>query len=240
MKTTALILSCEHGVNTIPEAYQPLFSSSQDLLNSHAGIDFGALAIASYLHDALNCELFSAKTSRLFIDCNRSLRHRHSFSQITRQLPLAEKEAIIQQYYWPFRKDVETKIDTLIDSGKQVWHVSIHSFTPILNNIIRKTDVGLLFDPRRFSEKQAARQWRQQFLQSGSKFKLRFNYPYLGISDGFTTALRKKYPEDSYIGLELEINQALIQENETRAHLACVLAKTLRSAQNKDISTIGT
>jgi len=41
---------------------------------------------------------------------------------------------------------------------------------------------------------------------------VRFNYPYLGKADGFTTYLRKQFPAN-YMGIELEVNQAFSVEN---------------------------
>jgi hypothetical protein len=39
---------------------------------------------------------------------------------------------------------------------------------------------------------------------------VRFNYPYSGASDGLSTWLRKRHPQTRYLGVELEINQALV------------------------------
>ncbi|MGZ5244731.1 MAG: N-formylglutamate amidohydrolase, partial [Bacteroidia bacterium] len=36
---------------------------------------------------------------------------------------------------------------------------------------------------------------------------VKFNYPYLGTDDGFTTHLRKLFPDEKYAGVEIEINQ---------------------------------
>jgi len=36
---------------------------------------------------------------------------------------------------------------------------------------------------------------------------VRRNYPYAGKNDGFTTYLRRRFPSDAYLGIELEINQ---------------------------------
>jgi hypothetical protein len=39
---------------------------------------------------------------------------------------------------------------------------------------------------------------------------VRRNYPYLGVGDGLRTALRGVFSEEEYIGIELEVNQALL------------------------------
>jgi hypothetical protein len=41
---------------------------------------------------------------------------------------------------------------------------------------------------------------------------VRYNYPYLGKMDGFTTYLRKQFISN-YIGIELEVNQKYVKEN---------------------------
>ena len=39
---------------------------------------------------------------------------------------------------------------------------------------------------------------------------MRYNYPYSGAADGLTTWLRLRHPQTRYLGVELEINQALV------------------------------
>jgi hypothetical protein len=41
---------------------------------------------------------------------------------------------------------------------------------------------------------------------------VRFNYPYLGKADGFTTFMRKQFPKN-YIGIEIEVNQKFAANN---------------------------
>ena len=40
--------------------------------------------------------------------------------------------------------------------------------------------------------------------------RIRRNYPYLGKADGFVTHLRRRFKSEDYIGIELEMNQALV------------------------------
>ena len=102
-KKLALIISCEHAVNTIPSCYQPLFKPYKHLVQSHRGIDFGALEIALHFKGFFSCDLIQSHTSRLLIDYNRSLNNR-CFSPITKNLSAQKKQEIITQYYlkWDF------------------------------------------------------------------------------------------------------------------------------------------
>lgn len=235
MKPVKLVISCEHAVNTVPVNYQALFKSYENLLNSHEGIDFGALAIANYLSDVFACELIAATATRLLIDCNRSLSHRGSFSSVTQPLTEVEKTAIINQFYLPFRQKVDAVIGQHVNNDYSVCHLSIHSFTPQLNGVVRNADIGLLYDPKRLFEKKIVKQWQQELKQADKRLRVRLNYPYRGVSDGFTSALRKKYPDASYAGIEVECNQGLMDDNQSLAHVACVLATTLsRSGASPD------
>lgn len=226
MKKMVLVLSCEHAVNTIPSVYKPLFSSYDVALNSHQGVDFGALEVALHLQKALNLELVVATTSRLLIDCNRSLTNPKCFSEITRKLPLEDKQRLINQYYLPFRQEVITLIENHIKEGYQVLHLSLHSFTPKLNGLVRNTELGLLYDPKRLSEKLLVKRWQKSL---SSQYKVRLNYPYRGTSDGFTASLRRCWPDADYLGIEFELNQTLAFEVSALATLSEVLFFSLES-----------
>ncbi len=226
-KKVALVISCEHAVNTIPALYQPLFTPFSHLLSTHRGIDFGALEIALHLKEAIVCDFAQANTSRLLIDCNRSLRHAHCFSEATKNLSHEEKQTIINQYYLPYRQQIIGYIDNHIAQGRQVWHLSIHSFTPEMNQIVRRADIGFLYDPRRSAEKKIAKEWRFEIKKMAPQYTVRMNYPYNGISDGFTTALRKKYAHDQYLGMEIETNQALTYDAHDLDNLKNILTLSL-------------
>lgn len=213
-----LFLTCEHAVNSIPSSYQALFKPHQALLDTHRGIDFGALEIALSMQEVFACDLVQATTSRLLIDCNRSLGPR-CFSKISTPLSLPEKQKIIDQYYLPYRQKVLQCIEKYRAQGLQVMHCSVHSFTPILNNEIRTVDIGFLYDPKRSLEKKWAKVWKEELSKESKAYRIRMNSPYQGISDGLTTALRKKYLPEEYLGLELECNQALTRNSNSLAQL---------------------
>lgn len=230
MKKIALIISCEHGVNTVPTDYQSYFLPFKTLLQTHRGMDFGALEVARQLRQFFDCDLIEAKASRLLIDCNRSLSNRHCYSEITKLFNQEQKKEIIENYYVPFRDDVKKKIKEHINQGKMVLHLSIHSFTPILNNILRETDLGILYDPKRTHERSLTRAWQKQLQIIQNVLRVRLNYPYKGVSDGFTTHLRKEFSVDSYLGLEVEMNQALFKKPVFELEVSQLLATTLQLA----------
>lgn len=227
MKSLTVVLTCEHAVNDIPAVYANYFSNKKALLNTHRGIDFGALFIANTLTQTLKCPFYQAKVSRLLIDCNRSLNKKGCWSEISQQLSEQEKIDVIENYYLPYRQAATECMDQLITSNNRVLHISVHSFTPILNNIPRTTDIGLLYDPKRANEKQFALAWAYQFKQKNNSLRVRFNYPYKGIGDGFTTSLRKQFTNENYLGIELESNQFLTLNSDSLISLTNTIQSTL-------------
>lgn len=227
-KPIALLVSCEHAVNTVPSMYIHLFKEQEHVLQTHRGLDLGAFEIANHLNQVFACGYTQATVSRLLIDCNRSLAHSHCFSEFTQGLPIEKKQYLIDHYYLPFRQHTENLIKAQVENGSQVLHLSIHSFTPELNGVVRNAGIGLLYDHARHGEQEVARIWRSLLLQQTPAYKVRMNYPYHGNSDGFTTALRKRYTEHDYLGFEVESNQALLVDKDSRDEVANVLSSSLQ------------
>ena len=204
---TKLIITCEHAGNKIPLPFKSYFEGHRNLLNSHAGYDAGAYELFKTIIRSANLYHYHTDISRLLVDFNRSLHHPKLFSSITKPLPADLKREILKDYYLPYRRSVENKISKLIIKGHRIIHISVHSFTPMLNNKTRHADIGLLYDPSRGYEKEFCFEWRENLLKFDNDLNIRFNYPYRGISDGFAAYLRKYFPGNKYIGIELEVNQ---------------------------------
>ena len=206
-----LVLTCEHGGNEIPEAYETLFSGAKEVLETHRGYDPGALDLFQEL-SPLAIFRQEYMISRLLVEPNRSLGNPQLFSDFTNKLQEAQKEQILEDFYIPYRTYIESRIGDLISAGKEIVHISVHTFTPELNGEVRNADIGLLFDPARKSEGNFCERFQENLLQQDKALRIRFNYPYLGIDDGFTTYLRQNFPKQ-YLGIELEVNQMFVQKN---------------------------
>lgn len=211
------IVTCEHAGNIIPAPYKKHFTGKKRLLESHRGYDIGALPLARALSRALDCPLHFTRVSRLLVDCNRSRGSRNLFSEISRGLGSAERGKIIMHHYDPYRKEVEDDIAATIAAGAAVLHFSVHSFTPVLEGVVRNTDLGILYDPARALEREFCRRLVPLLERELPGMRIRLNYPYRGTSDGFTSHLRKKFPGESYLGIEIEANQALLAKRGVNA-----------------------
>lgn len=232
-RRTMLLLTCEHGGNRIPRQYAALFRGARAELESHRGWDPGALELARLLSKTLRAPLLATTWSRLLVEGNRSLHNRNLWSTRTRALPRAEREQILERYWRPHRSDVERAVARAASQGSRVVHVAVHSFTPRLRGEVRNADVGLLYDSTRARETALAQRWKASLRDSDPHLRVRYNYPYRGGSDGLATSLRRQHAPGSYLGLELEVNQALLSSTGWRragAALASSLELALDSA----------
>ncbi|WP_029036216.1 N-formylglutamate amidohydrolase [Salinimicrobium xinjiangense] len=225
-----LLLTCEHAGNEIPEQYSEYFEGADEVLESHRGYDPGALDLFNRLSGlAIFCQPYMI--SRLLVEPNRSLNHPQLFSELTSPMEESEKEDILNDFYLPYRNFIEGKLENYISEGKEILHISVHTFTPVLNGEVRDADIGLLFDPSRDLEAKFCESFRNKFLEQDRNLKVRFNYPYLGIDDGFTTSLRKIFPE-GYLGIELEVNQKFVSDNKMEKRLKNDIFEALSKAVN--------
>ncbi len=192
--------------------YERFFRGWRRILNTHRGYDRGALVMARQLAGALDAPLVWSTVSRLLIDLNRSLDNRNVWSDATRDLPPAMQQRIVRRHYAPYRQRVAALIQGAITAGRRVLHLSSHSFTPVLNSAVRMADVGLLYDPARPGEAAFASRWKSAFAAAAHLRVSRKN-PYAGRNDGLTSSLRRRFPPERYVGIEIELNQAFVDSD---------------------------
>ncbi len=204
------LVSCEHASNAIPPPYAEAFAAARDQLDSHEGYDAGALQMGRELARTLGAPLFAGKASRLLIDLNRSPDNAALYSAISRTLDEDARRRIRNEHYLPYRRRIEATIERWLGAGERVIHLSSHSFTPVLGGVERQADLGLLYDPARAGEATLCHAWQQALAELAPALRVRSNYPYTGTSDGLTMALRRRFPGDRYLGIELEVNQKLV------------------------------
>jgi predicted N-formylglutamate amidohydrolase len=226
-----VIVTCEHAVKHVPEAYRELFLDQEALLDSHRGWDPGAHELARRFVSEFGNHLHSGDTTRLLVDLNRSPGHETQFSEFTADLPKEEKEEILNRYYRPYRRRVREDLQARLPFNAPVVHLAVHTFTPELDGEVRSADVGLMYDPSRDAEKAIALAWRKAILAEDKELRVRRNYPYKGTADAFVQMLRQELPEDHYIGLQVEVNQAFpLAGGDAWVRLQNLLVETLSTS----------
>jgi predicted N-formylglutamate amidohydrolase len=228
-----LLLTCEHAGNRIPSAYAPLFRGAREVLGSHRGWDPGALTLARLLGRRMRRPLLAVTWSRLFVDANRTTTNPRIWSTFTRGLPRDERERILARWWKPHRQAVEDALASSLLRERRVVHVAVHSFTPELDGQVRNADIGLLYDSRRKREAELCRRWTAILHRLEPSLRVRYNYPYDGAADGLTTWLRRRHPQNRYLGIELEINQARVGARGWRRFQEHV-AESLRELLTRD------
>ena len=226
----AWLVTCEHGGNAIPDDFAPLFRGFRRLLGSHRGYDPGALDTARDLARALGAALVTSTVSRLLVELNRSPGRQFRHSPIMRAATANAREEACRRYYLPYRREVEAFVARATAAGKRVVHLSSHSFTPSLDGLERRGDVGLLYDPARASERSLCLRWQRALASRRPRWVVRRNYPYLGRSDGFTSYLRKRFGGDAYVGIELEVNQKHVRNGSVAAQDRAAIVDALCEA----------
>lgn len=211
MSTLVPIITCEHAGNEVPERFAHFFSSASEQLQSHLGWDPGAREVGAFLAHGLQAPFYKCESTRLLVEPNRSLHSESLFSKYVQELSDSERQEVLNQYYIPHRTTVE---DWIRVSPKPVLHLSVHSFTPVFNGIVRDVDVGLLFDPDRTNEISFCNLWMQALNRLAPDIRFGFNKPYLGTDDGFTTYLRTKFQDEEYLGIEIEVSQRFVETHE--------------------------
>jgi predicted N-formylglutamate amidohydrolase len=206
-----LIVTCEHAGNVVPERYRPLFVGHEHLLPTHRGWDPGALVLAREMAERFGAPLYYDETTRLLADLNRSIGNPELHSEATRALPLRERRELLEAYYHPHRRRVDSGVAEAVASGERVVHIASHSFPPELDGHVRTADVGMLYDPGRPGEVAFATAWIDALGRADPTLRLRRNYPYRGKSDGVTQVMRRRYPPERYVGIELEVNQRYVE-----------------------------
>ncbi len=227
MKTyPALIITCEHASAHVPAEFAAAFAASGDVLSTHRAWDPGAMEAALAWGAYAKSPVFLGQVTRLICDLNRSVGNRALWSSWTKTLPFSEKQAILSRWHHPYRQAAEQAVAQRIRQGTPVLHISVHSFTPVLNGTVRAFDLGLLYDPGRAREKALALEACRVLAEKSRAFcpldaenpscapkalRVRRNAPYRGVSDSFTCFFRKRYPDAWYMGFEIEFNQALLR-----------------------------
>ncbi len=228
------LVTCEHGGNKIPARYAILFAAHTAALNSHRGWDPGALTLARSLAKLLDAPLIASQTSRLLVDLNRSEHHPKLFSAMTDVLQDDARNRILDEHYRPYRDDVEAAGDAIIDADARIVHVSVHSFTPVLDGKTRRADIGLLYDPRRTREAALCNRWIAALGVALPDLEVRRNYPYRGDADGLTTTLRRRYRAADYVGIEVELNQRLVTRPGAFRRVSTAICQTIAGVPSSD------
>lgn len=151
-----VLLICDHASHAVPRSLDGLGLDEIELLR-HIGWDIGAADVTRRLAVALDAPAVLGGYSRLVIDCNRGLGHPGLLLAESDGTPVpanidlsdAARASRIAGVHAPFHAAVEREIARLrAANGPDVNPVilSIHSFTPIMDEVERPWQIGILWN----------------------------------------------------------------------------------------------
>jgi predicted N-formylglutamate amidohydrolase len=146
------VLICDHAGRRLPRALGDLGLPAAEL-ERHIAWDIGAAGVAARLADRLDAVLVSQTYSRLVIDCNRpldapgSIVTRSDGTEIpgNRDLDAAARALRAREIFAPYHARIAAELDARAAQGRSAILVSVHSFTPVFENVARPWHIGMLY-----------------------------------------------------------------------------------------------
>ncbi len=151
---SALLLTVDHASRYIPAEYDNLGLEDPSVLARHIAWDIGIEDVSKRLADKLNATAIFAGFSRLLVDANRYPDNPAIMPEVSdgvdipanRNLSAAERERRIRTWFTPYHDAILGLI-----AKKEAAHdfpllISMHSFTPVMNEFERPWHIGVLWD----------------------------------------------------------------------------------------------
>jgi predicted N-formylglutamate amidohydrolase len=148
-----VLLVCDHAGRAVPQRLAGL-GLDETLLLRHIGWDIGAAEVTRHLVRRLDAPAVLTRYSRLVVDCNRGLEDLTSMPSVSDHVPVpgnrdldaAARAERAEALYWPYHREIEARLDAFAARGVHPAIVSVHSFTPVMNGLVRPWHVGVLWD----------------------------------------------------------------------------------------------
>ena len=150
---SSLMIACDHGGNSLPITDSNLVTDPE-LMELHIAYDIGARQVAKLLSERFDAIALIANYSRLFVDLNR-------YPGDPAQMPLVSdghripgNEGLDQQqlefrlnhYFHPYHQQHARLVEQMKSRFQQPVILSIHSFTPVMQDTPRPWHFGVLWD----------------------------------------------------------------------------------------------
>lgn len=222
------VITCEHASAALPAEVGTL-GVHESVMASHVAWDPGAAEVARRLAQVRGVTAELGEYTRLLVDLNRGPDNPCVVPEVAFGVEVPGNRGLTQQarreriarWHAPYWERVRARVREALGAGR-CMHVSAHSFTPELDPERRTFPIGLLFDPEREHEVRAVE--GMAALLRNANYRVEYNEPYPGTMDLITTRLRSEFGE-RYVGIEIEINQAMMTE-EWAERLVAVLEGT--------------
>ncbi|HMV68084.1 MAG TPA: N-formylglutamate amidohydrolase [Myxococcota bacterium] len=217
----AVLLSCEHASNELPPGYAWPEEDAW-ITSTHWAWDPGAADMTRAIAARLRAPAVLSRFSRLVIDPNRPLDSDTLVRGVAegREIALnrgvtAEEVAARVALCW---RPYHAELDVMVAAHPGVDLLSMHSFTPVYEGAVRRTEVGVLFD----DDEAWAEAWFDGLQASG--LRVARNDPWSGRG-GFMYSAQEVARRYGRRAIELEIRQDLACDPEVSGRLVRLIAE---------------
>ena len=219
-----VVLLCEHARTVLPERS---WGPDRALAETHWAVDLGIAAFTRLLARRWEAPAVLATFSRLWVDANRPLDSDTLFRdradgrsiRLNADLSEAERRHRIESCYLPFH----AAVDAMCARRRGVVVLSMHSFTPMYEGVVRDVEIGVLFDREEAMAERVMRSLRE------GPYEVRPNEPWSGRA-GLMYSPERAAARCGGRPIELELRQDLLARPEHVAKLVDLVDTAIRTA----------
>lgn len=232
--SSPFLLIGDHAGRRIPTRLGDLGLGQEDLAR-HIAWDIGVDGLGRQLASRLGAAFIAQRYSRLVIDCNRDPSRADSIVEISdgaavpanAMLPTAEARRRREEIFDPYHARIAEELDGRRARGLPTLIVALHSFTPVMSEIVRPWRYGVLhMHDSAFSSAVLA-----SLAAAVGAAEVGDNEPYRMDETDYSIARHAQARGLDY--LELEVRQDLIGDVEGWTREAKRLAEVLVAAMDR-------
>lgn len=221
-----LLFTVDHASRYIPPEYNNLGLKDISVLHRHIAWDIGIEDVTRRLSDKLHGTAIYARFSRLVLDANRYPTDSALIPEISDgvEVPMNkgisdnERRRRIETYFQPYHEAINGLLEAKIAQHEVPLLISMHSFTPVMNDFERPWHIGVLWD----QDNRVAAPILDA-LRRNSSLVIGDNEPYSARDPlGYTMSAHgtdRKVPH-----VAIEIRQDLIDTHQGAEKWACIMA----------------
>jgi predicted N-formylglutamate amidohydrolase len=151
--TSSFLLVCDHAGRRIPRALGDLGVAEADLTR-HIAWDIGIEGVARRLSERLDAYLVMQIYSRLVIDCNRPPGSAESIVTDSdgtaikgnQKILASDATARVREIFAPYHGTIVRHLDARKATQRPAILISLHSFTPVYDGLVRPWQAGVLYN----------------------------------------------------------------------------------------------
>ncbi|MCF8468848.1 MAG: N-formylglutamate amidohydrolase [Sneathiella sp.] len=149
-----LLLTVDHASRYIPQSYDNLGLEDPAVLHRHIAWDIGIEDVSRRLADKLKATTIFAGFSRLLLDANRYPDNPAVTPAVSdgveipanQRITETEKSRRLETWFKPYHAAITELVEKKAAAHAEPLLISMHSFTPVMNDFERPWHIGVLWD----------------------------------------------------------------------------------------------